>query len=1269
MYCKQGAKASDREIAAINRQLAQSLFKQEQEETLRLRERALAASSNGIVITDARLPDLPIIYVNSAFEQITGYSASEVMGRNCRFLQGTDTQQPTLEELRSAFKTGRSCTVVLRNYRKDGTLFWNELRISPIYDNNETLTHFIAIQTDISDRIQTQEALREKEERWQLALRGNNDGIWDWNVKTNEVFFSARWKEMLGYEDHEIANNLDEWARRVHPEDLEWVTQAIKDHFAKKTPFYITEHRVQCKDNSYKWILDRGQALWDEEGNVVRMVGSHTDITERKQMEEALKESEARFRTLADTVPRLIWVSGTDAMCNFFNQTWLNFTGRTLEQELGNGWTEGVHPKDLQYCLDTYLNAFAERQPFEMEYRLRRADGEYRWVVDTGVPRFTTDGSFAGYIGACVDMTERKQAEVALQISQARFAGILEIANDAIISIDANQHITLFNQGAERIFGYSALEVIGQPLSLLLPEGVAAKHHQSVKSFGHSGSEARRMGERSEIFGRRQDGTEFPAEASISKLEINDETIFTAILRDITERKLREVELQQMSAVLENAVSGISRLDTKGRYVSVNREYASIAGYQPYEMLGMSWQATVHPEDIEKMLAAYQQMLEQGKVEAEARGIRPDGSIFYKQVVMVPAYDAQQQLIGHHCFMKDITERLQAQQALQQLLEKETRQREELTLKNIALKQAKRDAEAANRAKSEFLAMMSHEIRTPMNSIIGMTALLLDTELTPQQKDFLETVCSSGESLLTIINDILDFSKIESGKLELEEQLFDLKACVEDVTDILAPKAAQKNIILAYAIQPQVPSYIIGDVTRLRQILVNLVGNAVKFTESGEVMVCVRAKQRVTGEIQQKVSWEVEFSIKDTGIGIASEKMERLFKPFSQGDASTTRQYGGTGLGLAISKRLCEIMGGTLWVESCGCVGGTPSPTWAREEQCFFDSLCVGSTFYFTITAQAFTDPTHSKFQNLRSSSPEFDPHFAKRLPLRILLAEDTVINQKVALLMLEKMGYQADIAVHGLEVLEVLRSQSYDLVLMDIHMPQMDGLEATRRICQEWDVDARPYIIAMTANAMQGDREVCLAAGMDDYISKPVQFLELANALSKCRPRRRSEFISSDVDNPQSLQNPSPHSSPPAFRDAATGLEYRTSEGAIDTKILRSLRDMLGGNGEAFAKLLEFYLVEAFKLIQDMSASVQNLDAQALWQTAHKLKSSSASVGAIFLSHLCKELDARGRNNDLQGCQEILSQLEKEYERVKTALQTEISRVTQIKLTHEDRP
>jgi PAS domain S-box-containing protein len=763
-------------------------------------------------------------------------------------------------------------------------------------------------------------------------------------------------------------------------------------------------------------------------------------------------------------------------------------------------------------------------------------------------------------------------------------------------------------------------------------------------------------------------------------------------------RLFSEVERQRqyLESLVAISPAAVVVMDADERVTDWNPAAAELFGYSAEEALGQPIDDLVFgATDPDEGREITREAMTLGRANRITQRLRKDGTPVDVELMLVPLM-VDGSHIGSLGIYHDVTE----------------------------LQRARQEAEAATQAKSAFLATMSHEIRTPMNAVIGMTDLLLGTQLTGEQREFAEVVHSSGDALLHVIDDILDYSKIEAGKLDLERAPFSVRECVEGALDIVAPRAWEKGIELGCLIEEGAPAGILGDEARLRQVLLNLLSNAVKFTEAGEVVVLVEAEPSGAGGA---VSYRLELSIRDTGIGIAPELMDRLFASFSQVDASTTRRFGGTGLGLAISKRLVELMGGTISVQSKEDSGSTfrislpveaaepPRPfpvegdpphlagkrilvvddnamnreivtrharSWGMEPiaaELPSEALALidaGERFDVAVLDMVMPEMDGLVLAGeIRSRRSEQDlpllllsslgplQHaqstgiFSAQIPkpfkasqlyntllhlltavareeetaesavdgkpatssLRILLAEDNAMNQKVALRLLERLGYRADVVWNGLEAIAALERETYDVVLMDVQMPELDGLDASRRICERWPEDSRPRIIAMTANALPEDREACFAAGMDDYLAKPIRSDELTAALKRTRPRRD--------------------------RDGGSG----EGEMSLEASALQSLRDL--GGAEFIAEVVDVFLADAPALITSLRSSLERQDTEELRRTAHTLKSNGLTLGASAFAALCRTIEQDAKERRLDGVPQLVDRIEQEYRTLRAAL------------------
>jgi PAS domain S-box-containing protein len=949
-------------------------------------------------------------------------------------------------------------------------------------------------------------------------------------------------------------------------------------------------------------------------------------ITAHKRAEEELRESEERYRAFTVATAQVVWTTNAGGEVVVDLPAWRELTGQSEEAIKGWGWIEAVHPDDREGAAQAWIEAVEAKSPYENEFRVRKYDGSYPLFFARGIPVLEADGSIREWVGTCTDITERKRAEAelkkhrehlaelveertaklkrtnealeteitqrkqaaaALRESEAKYRALFQASADGILVADLETRMFRYaNPAACRLLGYSEAE--------LTTMGVADIHPKDDLPWVVAEFEAQARGDKTLAAGvpcLRKDGAIVYADVSAVGMSVDGRVCIAGFFRDITERKraeqaLREAEEQFRLLFASTPLpTFLWDLETL-QYLEVNDAAVSHSGYSRDELLRMRVTDLLPPEAAPGILSQMQVIRTQSRDRGQGRHRLKDG-----RVVEVEADAHALHFRGRRAVLaviQDITERKRAEAEI------------------LAAKEA---AEAANRAKSNFLAAMSHEIRTPMNAIVGMTDLVLDTDLSRQQRDDLNMVKASADSLLNIINDILDFSKIEARKLDLECIEFSLKDSVDAAVKSLGVRAAEKNLELVCRYERDVPAAVRGDPGRLRQVLVNLIANAVKFTEHGEVMVQVAKLSETPKDVQ------LHFSVSDTGMGIPREKQKAIFEAFTQADASSTRRFGGTGLGLTISSQLVEMMGGRIWVESelgkgstfhfevrlgmaepvteraapldTACLQNMPvlvvddnsinrrilaemlswwgmSPTLTAGAAAALASMqeaqAAGKPFPlvivdaqmpgmdgFTLAERIKLDPrlAGAIIMMLTSGGQRGDAARCRELGvsayltkpigesdlltatlqvlgkgepaarqaqlvtrhslgegrkrLRVLVVEDSAVNQLFAKRLVEKQGHSAVLVASGREALEALERGTFDLVLMDVQMPDVDGLEAAAAIRQrERHTGAHLPIIAMTAGAMQGDKERCLEAGMDAYVSKPVNVNELFTAIER---------------------------------------------------------------------------------------------------------------------------------------------------------------------------
>ena len=1168
----------------------------------------------------------------------------------------------------------------------------------------------------------TEARLRETLSRYTFLADAMPEMVWTTRPDGSVEYFNQRWLQYTGLTLEESKN----WGWKIvlHPDDLQRSLARWNESITTGI-VYEVEYRLKAKDGTYRWFVGRGFPMHDEQGAIVQWVGNCTDIDDQKRARDDLERRVAeRTAEVAGTRERLQSVldSATQvAIIAVDPKGWITLFNRGAEQMFGYTAAEiiGKHnPSILHVEWEVEARArelsqkygrpihgfevFAENvrhgQPEHREWTLVRKDGS-RFPAELMITAMRDGGKdVTGFLCIITDISARKKADEKLHEQ----AVILDLANESIFMRDVNDLVTYWNQGAERLYGWTREEALGRVTHELLhtvfPQPLALIRTELLDKGSWQG----------ELVHTTREGSVVTVTSSwtLQRDELGEPISIIEINHDITARKRAEGEVRQSRERLITILN--SSFDGMIAYAAVRDETGRLHDFRldmvnqaAEKLMDRSAHSLVGKRVIEMfpnivtdgLFAKFVQIVEKGiSVDFEQLSTRTNPPRWYR-IAGVKLGD------GLVISYADISAR--------KAYEKE-------------LQDAKIHAEMADRAKSNFLANMSHEIRTPMNGVIGLTGLLLETGLDPEQRNLSQTIRASAESLLGVINDILDFSKIEAGKLTIEQVDFDLRKVVEDALEVMASLALNKGLELTGGVEPGTLTRLRGDPMRVQQVLTNLIGNALKFTSAGEVAVMVRTESTTDSNVI------IRCEVRDTGFGIAPEVQGRLFQPFVQADTSTSRQFGGTGLGLAICKRLAEAMNGAIGVISTPGQGSTfwitlefsrqarPEPghpvpdvfantrvlvvddnatsraflhrlldAWrlrndsaaaagpaldqlraaAAENapynialidlrmptsdglavaQLIHDDPALHATRVVLLTpigkpipsrevappnlagccmkpvrqsalldtlAHALTQPFAGETGRTAAAAP---PRPAKVLPIRrerILLAEDNAVNQEVALGNLRKLGYCAEVVTNGLEVLYALETKPYDIILMDCQMPELDGYETTRQIRQRERGAHRTRIIAMTANAMLGDREKCLAAGMDDYVSKPVHRAELRAALER-----------------QSPQPPAP-------------LSEKVLRGIVDDEI------------DELARLVDIFNATAPASIAKMREALAARSAHQLAEAAHALKGSSGSLGATTLREVCAALEKNGRDGQLEGADDLIATVDEELHRFSAAL------------------
>lgn len=1210
--------------------------------------------------------------------------------------------------------------------------------------------------------------------RLKMALGGARLGLWEWNVQTRETVFNERWAEIIGYSLQELEPvSIETWMKYCNPDDLKESEDLLNRHFSGELEYYDFECRMRHKNGEWVWVHDRGQIIErDDSGRPLKMAGVHIDINDRKKAEAKVVESEERYRTLFQYAPiGIIQFDGNGVILDC-NDEIVRIMDSSRAKLMGFDMLKGIKDPDAVKSISSAIDGLGGY--YEGEYKAVTS-GKITPIRAIFIGVLDGDGVFVTGIGLIEDFSERKNVEKSLKESEARLELFFRQSLDGFFFMMLDEPVEWNDDtDKEKVLDYVfAHQRITKVNDAILAQYLATENDfmgiTPAELFSHDIPYGRKVWKAFFDKGvlhvdtdeRRMDGSQMWVEGDYICLYDSEGRItgHFGIQRDITERKRLEEDLKKSEAefrlynrrfnlAAEAAGFGVWELDLVNGQLEWDERMFSIYGISPSDFKGIykSWRESVHPDDLDSVEKCIALSIKNGsRLDIEFRILWPGGEIRHIKGCGQIVRDSQGITVKMTGLNYDITEIKRSEERLIQInndLEQ-------------AIDRANRmaaEAEAASIAKSDFLANMSHEIRTPMNGVIGMTRLLLDTGLDDEQKKYANIALMSATSLLGVINDILDFSKIESGKLELECIDFDLRSMLDDFAAMMAVKAHEKGLELICSSGIDIPRCINGDPGRLRQILVNLVGNAIKFTDKGEILIVAEHFKDTDDSVV------IRFTVRDSGIGIPEDKQGVIFNSFTQVDTSTTRKYGGTGLGLAISKKLAELMHGEIGVNSSGFSGSefwftarfmkrdegecsgyefdlpaeirsarilivddnrtsreiiaSQLKSWgANAEEAsdaneaieilekaskdakpfkiaiidmqmpvisgeslgkmIMDNKEINDTLIVMMTSMVWkgdvakiqatgysaylTKPVrisdlHDTITCLLTGTipsasrdsiiPRNFLRDTKMDKARILLVEDNITNQDVVVGILGRIGLKADIAANGAEAIEALSSKKYDIVFMDVQMPMMNGFEATGiiRDPESSVLDHEVPVIAMTAHAMKGDRDKCIEAGMNDYITKPIEPESLFDAISR--------WIPSELSTEKAVSS---------FREISRSRKMHsmdTDNGVFDK--VTFIERLLGDN-DLIHVVAEGFMADIPGQIDRLDESIKNDRINDAERIAHTINGAAANMCAGELRKTASMIENLCRNNSGDTALAFIPELRMRFNALSQTLRDEI--------------